>query len=121
MMMTSISDQPAIDFIDECLAHVTYKPGWKFSAYQHPFEGVWITINVHMEDSYHPGSYTDAGICTAVPEIGTVEEFKWWLAWRLGRVEMHEMQEWLKWDDEPMFDPHGKNANQLLNSGGRAS
>jgi hypothetical protein len=34
-----------------------------------------------------------------------------WLAWRLGRLEVHEMREFLKRDGRVIFDPHGADAD----------
>jgi hypothetical protein len=37
---------------------------------------------------------------------GDEESLRLWMAWRLGRIESHEMREFFKVDGRPVFDPH---------------
>lgn len=115
--MNSPSEQFAqLTQLKEWLTHVTYKPGWKITAYATEFELTWIAIEMTLEDSYHPGDVMSLSIRSPVYEFMDVEDFKRWLAWRLARIESHEMREWLKWDNVVMFDPHSDDANLPKNT-----
>lgn len=88
------------------LERVTYKPGWKIKAYQGSFEGIHIVIQAEVIDSYHPESTVPLDIHSVLPPMHSLKEFVVWLSWRLGRIENHEMREWLKEDGVAIFDPH---------------
>lgn len=94
------------------LGRVSYRPGWTVTAWQHRFEGVWVTIAARVEDSYHPGEHVDLGIHSPLPPMRDAGAVHDWLAWRLGIIELHEMREWLRVDGVPVFDPHVDGVNE---------
>jgi hypothetical protein len=97
--------------IAEHLARVTYKPGWSLSAYQGRFEGPHLVVHAEVEDAYRPGSLTTLDVHTFLPPIDTTDSLERVLAWRLARLETHEMREWLKRDGRAIFDPHAVHAD----------
>jgi hypothetical protein len=46
------------------------------------------------------------GIDDWIPPLPDLEALWRFLAWRLGRIELHEMREWLRVDSRPVFNPH---------------
>lgn len=105
--MTSPTPLP-LSIIQTYLQRVTYRPGWTIVAYSDPWEGVIIRIVGSVENSYDPGHFIDLGVVSYLPPVQTVDELSQWLAWRLGRIENHEMREWLKCDGKPIYDPHAE-------------
>lgn len=92
--------------IQAVLAEVSYRPGWTFEVFDSSFESPRIRIVGPVEDSYHPGTMLDLGINDFLPPLADEAALLSWLAWRLGRIESHEMREWLKRDGKPVFNPH---------------
>lgn len=92
--------------INTILQHVTYKPGWTFTAWDHPWEGTWITIRAEVPNAYHPDQTITLNIRTAVPPIPDEHYLLDWFAYRLGRIELHEMREYLRIGGQPVSDPH---------------
>jgi hypothetical protein len=92
--------------INEHLAGITYKPGWKFSAYEDRYEGQHIFILAALPNAYRADETMDIGVRTAVPPLLTTEQLDEWLIWRLIRIESHEAREFLQRDGKPIFDPH---------------
>lgn len=94
------------------LERVTYKPGWRFTLYQHRGgEGVWLSIMAELGDAYHPHRTTVINVRSAVPPIPDRSYFHAWLNWRLGRIEQHELCEWYRVDGTPLHNPHAPGAN----------
>jgi hypothetical protein len=94
------------------MARVTYKPGWSFRLYQHRWEGVWLAITVELPDAEWPSRMMTICVRTAVPPIPHATYLHEWLAYRLGRTELHEMREFLRVDGEKIYDPHVADANE---------
>lgn len=93
------------------LSRFTYKPGWRLVAYQHQYEGIWLSIIAEVPDAAWPSRSTVLNIRSAVPPIPDREYLHAWLLWRLLRVESHECREFLRLDGEPLDDPHRPDAN----------
>lgn len=87
-------------------ARVEYRPGWRFEVVIDPFEGPHLHIGAELEDAYHPGEKTVVNIVSPLPPMTSEEQRVNWLVWRLSRIEMHELREWLKLDGERISDPH---------------
>ena len=113
---------------------MTYKPGWTFEVYDGQWEGLHLVIRTKLEDanlSHTSGciaklisdgeKQTSADEChcgaqlktvldihSMMPPMESIEQFERWLAWRLGRIELHEMREFLQLDSKPIFDPHAE-------------
>jgi hypothetical protein len=92
--------------IQDELTRVSYKPGWSIRCYEGRFEGQHIQITVDLPDASDPAHTVTLDIRSALPPIPYVEYLYEWLAWRLGRVELHEMREHLRVNGAPIFDPH---------------
>lgn len=94
----------------EHLAGVTYRPGWAFELYDGRWEGQHLVIKASLMDSFRHGETVDLEIHSMLPPMESVRQFDQWLAWRLGRIEVHEMREWLKHGGRVLFDPHAPGA-----------
>lgn len=92
--------------INEELAHVSYKPGWRFTVYDGEFEGQHAVITTRCPDARNPTQTTTLDVHSSLPPIPTSDYLHRWLAWRLGIIELHEMREFLQRDGTPIFDPH---------------
>jgi hypothetical protein len=92
--------------ISDHLARLTYKPGWTFEAYDGRWEGQHVVIRTEVEDTYQPGGKVVLRVESMLPPVPSVEYLEAWLAWRLARIEVHEMREFLKRDGMVIFDPH---------------
>jgi hypothetical protein len=88
------------------LSRCSYKPGWSWEVHEDPWEGVYVRFLVDVPDSYGMGEHTTLGIDSWLAPQVSERSLHLWLAWRLGRIESHEMREWLKVDGRPVFDPH---------------
>src|SRR5947199_383361 len=98
--------------IQRYLETLTFMPEWSITAWQHEFEGNWITFNGTVEDSYHPGSSVVLDIHAPLPPIPDEDYLARWIEDRLARVFRHEVREWLKKDGVVLFDPHAPGANE---------
>jgi hypothetical protein len=94
------------DAINAELDRLSYKKGWKFKAYDDPWEGQKIRIEATVPDAYDPDRTVDLGIDSFLPPMCDEWDLRRWLAYRLKRIETHEMLEWLKLDGAPLWDPH---------------
>lgn len=99
--------------IDELRSHLTklsYRPGWRFEVYDGVWEGPHFVVWTEVEDSLNPGSKTTLDVHSMLPPMPSTEYFEVWIAWRLKRLEVHEMREFLQRDGQPIFDPHAPGA-----------
>jgi hypothetical protein len=94
------------------LLRVTYRSGWSFEVYDGAFEGQHIVIRAKVIDAYHPGQTVDLDVHSMLPPMPDAAYLHRWLAWRLGRLELHEMREHLHLDGKPIFDPHAPYADR---------
>jgi hypothetical protein len=97
--------------IQEHLRHVTYKPGWSFTAYDGRWEGQHIIIDVVTPDAFNPGHDITLDVHTSLPPLDTIRELDRWLLWRLMRIESHELREWYKVDGKVIVNPHSDDGN----------
>jgi hypothetical protein len=86
------------------LERLSYKDGWSFDVYEGRWEGPHIVIRTEVEDALLRGRRT-------VLDVHSMVALEEWLAWRLGRLEVHEMREFFKRDGRVIFDPHGPDAD----------
>jgi hypothetical protein len=93
------------------LARLSYKPGWSFEVYEGRWEGPHIAIRTEVPDTYNPGETVVLDVHSMLPPMRDRAALEEWLAWRLGRLEVHEMREFLKRDGRVIFDPHGADAD----------
>lgn len=96
----------SVEQMQAVLDQVTYKPGWKFTVYQGEWEGPHVVITTQVIDAYDPTQSTVLDVHSSLPPMRDEDQLMEWLAWRLGRIEVHEMREFLKFDGQPVFDPH---------------
>jgi hypothetical protein len=87
------------------LGHITYKPGFRFGLFEHPYEGTWLRIDAIVPNSTKDGTI-DLRIDVPIPPLTTVADLHRWLKWRLTRHEIHEACEWFKVDGVAPYDPH---------------
>lgn len=84
----------------------SYKPGWRFLVWEDPFEGPHISVQATLKNAYRPDETVELDIVSALPPLADEDAVAAWLAWRLGRIENHEMREWLRRDGVRVSDPH---------------
>lgn len=95
------------DQINAELARISYRPGWSFTAFDDQWEGTKIRIVAKgIPDSYNPGETIDLGIDSFLPPICDEWNLRRWLAWRIQRIEIHEMREFFRLDGRVLWDPH---------------
>jgi hypothetical protein len=94
------------------LGRLEFMPGWTVTLYDGRFEGPHIVIRATVPNSYQPAEVVDLDIHSALPPMPDLAYFEVWLEWRLRRIWGHEVREWLRRDDRPVFDPHGPQADQ---------
>lgn len=95
--------------VQAALTDIQYRPGWTFTASEHPFgEGLMVRIVAPVPNAYRPNETTVLGVDSYLPPIRDVADLHRWLLWRLTRIEVHEAQEWLRIDGRPIFDPHAE-------------
>lgn len=95
------------DQIRSCLERFEYKPGWSVSVFDDAFEGQKIRIVAEgLQDSYNPGQTIDLGVNSFLAPVMDEWDLKRWLYWRISRIELHELREFLKWDGHLVWDPH---------------
>jgi hypothetical protein len=94
------------DEIRTQLGRVTYRDGWTFTLYEDEWEGPHLFIVAPVPNAYDPGQTIDLGVRSPLPPMPDADYLHRWLAWRLGRIESHEMREMLRVDRVALFDPH---------------
>jgi hypothetical protein len=90
------------------LAAYTYRPGWSFELLEGHLEGLRVRIVGTVEDAYRPGEHIDLGINVWLGPMDSPAALDRWLAYRRGRVELHESREWLRRDGRHVDDPHAE-------------
>lgn len=115
------------------LARFSYKPGWHFTVNRRPElrDGVFVQVVFRTSDSRAADRYgMDEFAC---PRCGSVNErasggipiagqfgvpprllqsrdpeglFRHWLRTMIGDMELHERDEWFRWDGKLPYDPH---------------
>lgn len=100
------------------LKRFTYKPGFSFEVFTHPYEGLCVAIRFSVPDSTK--SLADyAGAVRAVslqhqcvnvpvPPIISAEHLFDWIEWRCRTIEIHELCEFAKVDGTVRHDPHSE-------------
>lgn len=69
-------------------------------------EGAELHIATTMQDSSNPGRSIDLNIVSPLPPMRYAWQVSDWLTWRLKRIEVHEVLEWLQKDGLPIENPH---------------
>jgi hypothetical protein len=100
--------------IREHLKRLAYKPGWAFKAYDGRWEGQHLVIETTVPNTYRPGQTVTLRVESMLPPLRDTHQLEEWLAWRLGRLEIHEMREHLKRDGLCIHDPHAPRAERDL-------
>lgn len=100
-----------IDALRAALKRVSYW-NYRMVLYQHPSEGIWLSIKGELPDAENPAKTTVVNIRTAVPPMAHETAFFEWLNWRLARVASHEHREGFRIDGAKWDDPHAPDANE---------
>jgi hypothetical protein len=96
------------------LERLSYKDGWEFSVYDGRWEGQHLVIRTVVPDTYHPGESLVLDVHSMLPPMRDTAQLEEWLAWRLARIEVHEMREFFKRDGQVLFSPHAEFADRDL-------
>lgn len=101
-------------FLREAVASLRYKPRWTaYLATEYAEDGaggltLWIVSDT--EDSMKPGKRIRVGHPFLVPRASyNLVNWKAWIVDRLGDVEMHERNEFVRFDGVREFAPHHSN------------
>jgi hypothetical protein len=99
----------SVDEIVDWLVGVTYKDGWSFAPELGPV-GAVLVVRAVEEDSRggDPLVVTHRFPLPGRSVVGDREAFVGWLRHAIGRVELHERDEWLLVDRRRLFDPHAE-------------
>jgi hypothetical protein len=95
-----------LDQMRDLLKKVTYRRGWRLSLEQHPFEGVWLTVEFSVADAYDQTLRQKQRVRTWFPICFDERTFYANLEFRLERIESHEAREFFLIEGERVFDPH---------------
>jgi hypothetical protein len=110
----------SLEELKATLVRVAYKPGWSFRLWESRWEGVCMAIRFQAPNAYSseddPGRNVGINVKTFVPPCPDENYFLAFLAYRLSRIELHEMREFLKVDGVCLDDPHAEGANDEFRS-----
>lgn len=95
------------DEVSEWLAGISYKPGWTIVAEAGP-KHTTVVVRTATADSRggEPLVVTHRLTLPVRPVVTDKRSFVGWLRHALGKVELHERDEWLLVDRGRIFDPH---------------
>ncbi len=99
-------------YVQHHLARLTYREGWSFKAYEGRWEGQHIVIRTEVPDAFNPGQQVTLDVHSMLPPMPDTTYLEAWVAWRLARIEVHEMREWLKRDGQVIYPPHAEHAER---------
>lgn len=103
--------------VQNILNRIAYKPTWKLSA-SAPAEVIWeawyVTIHLYYEAPSvdDPGAIAKLAISMKVYKdelakmLASKDFVNWIVVALIKRAELHEMDEWLKFDGAHVTDPH---------------
>jgi hypothetical protein len=102
------------------LVKLTYRPGWRLSAYEVPGAAV-LRIGQSEPDSEAPGKVIDVDYTEAIGAAALAHlDRNGVLRWAFGIVEkraVHEVEEWLRFEGVPLFAPHPGRGPYILGPG----
>lgn len=94
------------DQLERLLADWSYKPGYEYHLYAHPYEGTHLAIVLTVPNAYRPDEAQPQCIRAAVPPMFDSVQFYEWLLWRSIRFEIHEACEFGRVSGKVFRDPH---------------
>jgi hypothetical protein len=103
----SASLTATVDEVSGWLEGLTYKPGWSFALEVGGARTV-LVVRASEEDA-RGGTPLVVNHRFELPSraiVGDRRSFVGWLRHMVGRVELHERDEWLLVDQRRLFDPH---------------
>jgi hypothetical protein len=108
MRSASSTLSASVEEVTAWLDGVTYKRGWTFT----PEIGAPHTVLVVREHAEDSRGDAELVVTHRFPlplrsVVGDRQAFIGWLRHVVGRVELHERDEWLLVDKRRIFDPHG--------------
>lgn len=100
------------------LERITFMPGWDITVYDGAWEGQHVVITTVVNDADDTSKYVTLDIHSMLPPMPDTGYLERWLAWRLARIAVHEVREFLRRDGAPIFDPHAEHADRDLHGQG---
>lgn len=100
--------QPTLGNIRAFIKRVTYKPGWEFGVNEIP-RGFEFFINRSEPNAYDPSSIVSLHTTNVLDRTAaSFGEDTWFgfLKQLIQETEFHEMDEWLRFDNNMCYDPH---------------
>lgn len=97
--------------IEQVIKRITYKPNATLKVMSIGTRSVEIQLRQSVPDTYHPGRQTDVfSTVTCRPEMFTdVHDLLAFIrVAMLHAMEIHESDEWFRFDGELVFDPHSE-------------
>ena len=95
---------------EKFLQDFTYKPNWRFTAVEGGiYPGIYIQMRVpnSRRDVFNPNDTVLISKTVNVPDSWVSEEFALdYLKSCIGHLEDHEIDEWIRYKGELVFDPH---------------
>lgn len=89
----------------ELVARITYKAGWSFAALGRAAPRYPLRHGERLRPR-HDHRPADRLSPLPAPILRRPADVVRWLAWRLARIETHEVREWLLLDGARVLDPH---------------
>jgi hypothetical protein len=88
-----------------------YKPGWHVSCHEQPYdtfpyEGFCVDVRFEVPNAYHAQDMQVQNVHVPVPPIVDTEHLYDFLTWRLARLELHELREFVWVDGKIRDNPH---------------
>lgn len=87
---------------------INYRPGYRFTVFRHPFEGLCVRVELSTINAYRKTEMQDQVLNIPVPPIVSAEHFHDFMKWRLARFELHELNEFYFVDGHVLHDPHSE-------------
>lgn len=102
------------------LGKLTYRPGWRLSAYEVPGAAV-LRVGQSEPDSEKPAGVIDVDYTEAIDAVRLAPmDRDALLRWAFGIFEkraVHEVEEWLRLDGVPLYAPHPGRGPSVLGPG----
>jgi hypothetical protein len=117
-----MSERDVVALVEGILKKITYKVGWKFRAQRnHAWDGVEVWISYLDKDATGktPGeNYLNLRVAISMHELSHMRHPEKYLMHRIFEgirtAEMHEIDEWLKYDGVHVNDPHPERKNEKI-------
>lgn len=106
-LRTEIDPPLSVETLRHVVGGITYKTGWEFSVEVYDqFTGPFLVIRTVQPDSGDENGEVPLVIRSMIHPQSDVDRFIAWVLWRLTQAEIHEVQEFFKYDGVKYLDPH---------------